>query len=243
MPPCDIVLWCTKATANPVALPAILPHVLAPGGLTVLMQNGLGNEEEAAALVPHGAFHAGLCFLCSNRTAPGEIHHLEYGDILLGPPAGPPHPHLAQLRADLLRAGIDNELERDVPTARWRKLCWNIPFNGICGLGDCDTAQVLDDAGQTALVEELMREVVSGATACGHRLPPDLPQKMLARTVQMPPYLPSLVFDLRLGREPELEHLYRRPIAAAAAAGCAMPRTADLLTLLESRTRRAAARA
>lgn len=199
------------------------------------MQNGLGNEEEAAKLVPGASFLAGLCFLCSNHVAPGHIHHLDYGKVLLGPPAGVKHQHLPLLRADFDRAGIDNDMERDVPTSRWRKLCWNIPYNGLCSLYDCTTTHVMSTKHLLVEAEELMNEVVAGAAACGHALPADLPAEMIRLTEQMQPYFPSMVFDLRLGREPEFEYIFRRPLSAARASGQAMPRTAYLLDRLLKR--------
>ena len=51
-------------------------------------------------------------------------------------------------------------------TERWRKLLWNIPFNGlsIAGAG-ATVADVLNDEGLRTLSRELMSEVLDAARA------------------------------------------------------------------------------
>jgi 2-dehydropantoate 2-reductase len=56
----------------------------------------------------------------------------------------------------------------------------------------------------------------------------------------MPDYLPSMYHDFMLKRPMELHAIYAAPLAAAANAGCAMPRTHMLyqtLRFLEQRAR------
>lgn len=70
--PCDLVIIALKATSN-VALIELIPPLLHEGTLLLTLQNGLGNEE---FLAHHFGAHrvlGGLCFVCINRTAAGEI--------------------------------------------------------------------------------------------------------------------------------------------------------------------------
>ncbi len=61
MPPCDVAAVALKATQNHL-LPSLLPPVLAEDGVVLLMQNGLGGEEEAARAAPGHAVLAGSVF-------------------------------------------------------------------------------------------------------------------------------------------------------------------------------------
>jgi 2-dehydropantoate 2-reductase len=233
MPRCDVVLVCMKTTANGL-LPSLLPPVTGPETLVVTLQNGLGVEEDCAAVV--GAEHVagGLCFLCSNKRGPGWVHHLDYGKVVFGqfqdgkdaPLA--PSPRLRQVAADFAAAGTPSELMDDLRAARWRKLCWNIPYNALCAILGADTKVVMEKEASRQLVAAVMREVEAGAAACGKPLPPGFVGQMLADTDAMAPYQPSMQLDLAAGRPLELEAILARPLRAAQAAGCPMPRVETL---------------
>ncbi|HNH09475.1 MAG TPA: 2-dehydropantoate 2-reductase, partial [Leptospiraceae bacterium] len=51
----------------------------------LLLQNGIGLEEEFAELFPKNPVFAGLAFVCSNRHSPVYVNHLDYGQITVSP--------------------------------------------------------------------------------------------------------------------------------------------------------------
>ena len=128
--PCDLVLIALKATAND-ALPALLAPLLRPDTVLVTLQNGLGNEEFLAERYGAERVLGGLCFVCLNKTEPGVIEHLGYGTISLGEHAGYPLPRTHDIAWEFKRCGINARVVADLAEARWRKLVWNIPFNGM----------------------------------------------------------------------------------------------------------------
>ena len=83
MPYCDWVIVALKTTES-YLLPDILPHVLKDDGIVLTLQNGLGSEKAIADSIGADRVMSGLCFLCSNKIAPGHIRHLDYGLITLG---------------------------------------------------------------------------------------------------------------------------------------------------------------
>jgi 2-dehydropantoate 2-reductase len=83
MPRCDVVIISLKTTQNQL-LPNLLPPIVKDDGVVLVLQNGLDIESEIAEIVNNVSIIGGLCFLCSNRVAPGHIHHLDYGQITLG---------------------------------------------------------------------------------------------------------------------------------------------------------------
>ena len=95
------------------------------------LQNGLGNEDALARIVPPEQVLGGLCLVSLNRTAPGQIRHIDLGTILLGEHLGLPTERTSSLVAVLESAGIPCEVCPDLLQARWRKLVWNIAFNGL----------------------------------------------------------------------------------------------------------------
>ena len=232
MPRADIVVIALKTTAN-AALENILPHLVKEDGFVLTLQNGMGSEEKIATLIGAGQIVGGLCFLCANKIGSGHIRHLDYGLITLGEyrkdglPAGIT-PRLQQLGAALESAGIPIELVEDLSLARWKKLVWNIPFNGLSVVRNALTDQLVKEPKTRALCRILMEEVSTAAAACGHPIESDFIEKMISNTEKMKPYSPSMKLDFDRENPMEIESIYGIPLRAAKAAGIKMPETEKL---------------
>ncbi|VXC20453.1 putative 2-dehydropantoate 2-reductase [Pseudomonas sp. 8AS] len=230
MPACDWLLVGSKTTSNAELAPSIA-QVVAPGARVVLLQNGLAVEERLRPLLPNSVhLLGGLCFICANRAAPGVIEHQALGAVNLGYHSGPGGSEalgqaIAEEGAALFRAaGLESTAMADLQQARWQKLVWNVPYNGLAVLLNAGTRRLMGNAGSRALIHAIMLEVVEGAAACGHPLPAGYADKLLAVTDDMPDYLPSMYHDFALQRPLELEAIYAAPLAAASAAGCELPK-------------------
>ncbi len=240
LPACDVALIAWKTTENH-ALPAVLPFALKPGGIALVLQNGLDPELEVAHAFPAAKVLSGLCFLCSRKEGPGWIRHLDYGAITLAAFRETQEvgeglaekfeavtPEMDAVGKDFQAAGIEIWMQGDWRLARWRKLVWNIPFNGLCALLGKDTSQLLQDPDERNRVSALMDEVAAGAKLCGHALPENFRDRMLHDTDQMKPYAPSMKLDRDAHRKMELEAIYARPIATIEAAGGRAPLMREL---------------
>ena len=228
MPPCDWLLVGAKATSNDQLAPLIV-QAAAPGAKVVLLQNGLGVEEQLRpALRSDMHLLGGLCFICVNRQAPGVIRHQALGAVNLGYHSGPANDGGAALvneGAELFRAaGIDSQAMPDLAQARWQKLVWNVPYNGLSVLLGASTTPLMADSHGRALIQALMAEVVQGAAACGHVLPEGYAEHLFQVTERMPDYWPSMYHDHVHKRPLELQAIYAEPLAQARAAGCHLPR-------------------
>lgn len=243
MPPCDVVVVAMKTTQNH-QLRSLLPPVLKDNGVVLVLQNGLGVEEQVAEIVGGDRVIGGLCFICSNKVAPGHIRHLDYKKIALGDyadyaPAGIT-PRMQQIAADFERAGIPIDLEPDLFLARWKKLVWNIPFNGLSVVLDAVTSEMMADDAIRTLATQLMQEVQQGAAALGRTVPDAFVASMLDHTAKMKPYLTSMKIDYDEKRPLELEAIFHYPLKAARQAGVELPRIQMLyqqLFFLDARNR------
>nr|WP_319527693.1 putative 2-dehydropantoate 2-reductase [Pseudomonas laurentiana] len=230
MPPCDWLLVGAKTTSNP-ALAPLISRTCAAGGKVVLLQNGLGVEEALRPRLP-GNLHllGGLCFVCVNRTAPGVVRHQALGAVNLGYHSGPAQDALARQAivesavALFHAAGIESQAMLNLAQARWQKLVWNVPYNGLSVLLKASTTPLMADASSRALIQALMCEVVEGARACGHVLPVGYAEDLFAITEKMPDYWPSMYHDYAQGRPLELAAIYAEPLAQARQADCRLPR-------------------
>ncbi|GAB1538847.1 putative 2-dehydropantoate 2-reductase [Scytonema sp. NUACC21] len=227
IPPCDVVIVSLKTTQNHL-LPKLLPPVIKDNGVVLVLQNGLGVEEEVAQIVGSDRAMGGLCFLCSNKVGPGHIHHLDYGQITLGEYASGYQPtgitqRMRQIGEDFETAGIRIEFAEDLLQARWKKLVWNIPYNGLSVILNATTAELMANLHTRKLVEQLMYEVLEGARSCGRVILDSFVQTMLDYTVKMTPYRTSMKIDYDECRPLEVEAILGNPLRMAQAAGVNLP--------------------
>jgi 2-dehydropantoate 2-reductase len=236
--PCDFVLIALKATAN-AALDTLIPPLLHPQTTLVTLQNGLGNEEYLAARWGTERVMGALCFVCLNRTGPGEITHFDHGTISLGEYRRAPTARTQALAAALLRAGIEAQTVENLLTERWRKLLWNIPFNGLAiAAGGVTVADILRDDRLRAEARALMAEALDAAARLGHTIPAAFADYQIERSWSMGPYRPSSLIDWQAGAPVEVEAIWGEPLRQGLAAGAAMPRLAALYETLCRKTTR-----
>jgi 2-dehydropantoate 2-reductase len=227
MPLCDVILVCLKTTGNH-HLPELITPMLHSKSVVVLLQNGLGLEEDLSAQLPGIAIAGGLAFICSNKIGPGHIHHLDYGKLNLGSYNVPDQEILKQLVSDFQSAGIHSELSPDLKFSRWQKLVWNIPFNGMTVVLNTTTDRIMANEHTRELSKELMIEVIHGANACGVPLKESLAQQMIDMTIKMKPYAPSMKLDYDHRRAMEIEYIYSKPLETARKAGFEMNKVSML---------------
>ncbi|MBW8325995.1 MAG: putative 2-dehydropantoate 2-reductase [Prolixibacteraceae bacterium] len=227
MPACDVVLVCLKTTGNR-HLHELIKPMLHPGSVVVLLQNGLGLEEELASHLPDVQIAGGLAFICSNKVGPGHIHHLDYGKLVIGSFNLTNPEVLKQVISDFQSAGVHAEFSPDLRMARWQKLVWNVPFNGMTVVLNTTTDRLMSNENTRELSRELMLEVIHGANCCGVPLKESLAQQMIDMTLKMKPYAPSMKLDFDFRRPMEIEYIYSKPIETARNAGFEMHKVAML---------------
>ena len=241
IPPSDVVCIALKTTQNDHLSELLRPLVHA-GTVILNLQNGLTMEDELAEAFPEATVIAGLCFLCSNKVAPGHIAHLDYGSVSFAPFDERGSPWSPRLMESFAAAGVGVESQSSLRQARWRKLAWNIPFNGLSVLLDANTDRLMADADARRLAERLMAEVAVGAAACGVPFEDQLTAKLLNNTRRMASYAPSMRLDYLARRELEIEYLYHRPLREVARQGVLLPAVeciARQLSFLDRRNRQA----
>jgi 2-dehydropantoate 2-reductase len=229
MPKCDCIIVALKSTQNHL-LEKVLPPLMHSESIVLVLQNGLHVEQRAREVAGEGRVAGGCCFLCSNKVGPGHIKHLDYGKILMGPyrgmnddESGPSMEALKQI-ADLFReTGIECNTTESLSLARWRKLMWNIPFNGLSVILNASTDAIMRHPHSRALAESIMSEVRDTAINCGHFIEPEFIAYMMEHTDEMVPYDSSMRLDYLAGRPIEVEAIYGNAIRAAARKQVAAP--------------------
>jgi len=230
--PVDLVFIALKSTAND-ALPALVPPLLGPDTAILTLQNGLGNEEFLGSHFGHQRILGGLGFVCITRTAPGVIEHYGHGSIVLGEARGPGTPRAENIVATFLAAHIQCRLAHDMVWEHWRKLVWNIPFNGLSvAAGKATVEDLLASPVLRREVEELMLEVITAAGALAHPIDKSVVPFEIERSLIMGPYRPSSLVDYERGLPVEVEAIWGEPLRQTLDAGIQVPRLALLHALL-----------
>lgn len=237
MPKCDWLLVGAKSTSNSQIAP-LIREAAATDAKIVVLQNGLGVEDDLREALPE-ELHllGGLCFICAHRSDLGVVEHQALGGVNLGYHSGSASREAQQALLEegvamFRAAGVDSNPAANLAQARWQKLVWNMPYNGLSVLLGAGTASLMADPDSRALVRAIMLEACGAAAACGHPMPEVLVDRMMASTDHMPDYLPSMYHDHAHGRPMELDAIYVAPLSAAAEAGFAMPKTEMLYQAL-----------
>jgi 2-dehydropantoate 2-reductase len=234
---CDLVIVALKATANS-ALDELLPPLIGPQTVLLTLQNGLGNEEYLAQRWSPDRVLGALCFVCLNRTAPGMVEHYDHGTLSIGEFRRTPTERTRKIAEAFSAAGIETHVVENLVAERWRKLLWNIPFNGLSIAGGGITvADVLADERLRSLARHLMDDALDAAHRLGFEIPDSFADFQIERSYSMGPYKPSSLLDWQAGRLVEVEAIWGEPWRQGVAAGASMGRLETLYRLLQVLTK------
>ena len=222
----DWILCALKATALSHAEHLISPLIDEDTRLLAII-NGLGIEEAFGTWMNPDRVFGGLAFTCINRLEPSVINHLDYGPLTITHLGDDPSELAIALslwdQAKVVTSVADSRL-----AARYLKLCWNIPFNGLCVLaGGVSTEVIMQDVELRSLAEKIMREVIEIANAdlmntTGQstlRLEPQIINELMTMTETMVAYRPSTMIDFVEGREMEIDAIFQVPLERGLALG------------------------
>lgn len=229
---CDLVIVAMKATGN-AALKELLPPLVGKATQLLTLQNGLGNDRLLASLFPDNAVFGGLCFVCLNRIAPAVAENFMPGSVVIGAFGGGREAEVAELVEQFKKAGVKTRSDADLALAQWKKLVWNVPFNGLAvAAGGVATDAIVGNEALLAEVSELMDEVIAGAAALGKQIERSYADGQIELTLRMGAYKPSSMIDYVDGRPVEVEAIWGEPLRQAKAAGAKMPKLEMLYAVL-----------
>lgn len=234
---CDWVIVAAKATANAQLAEIVRPLVGEHTNLLTL-QNGMGNVENLAhAFGGTRTILAGLCFTCINRTAPNVIESLLPGYVQFGEFGQ----SICETGMKMVHAfessGVKVRVAESLDEALWRKLCWNVPFNGLAITGGGITTDlILSDPVLKKRCHDLMLEIQAGARAYGIEIEDAFLERQFELTEPMGPYKPSSLIDFLHGKPVEVEAIWGEALRRGEAKGVPMQELKKLLNELREAT-------
>jgi len=152
--------WQTSRTA------AMLDGCLAPDGVALTLQNGLGNLEGLRAVLGPERAALGVTTMGATLIGPGTVR---VGGS--GPTYVAQHPRLESHLAVLRQAGFDVEVEDDLDSVQWGKLAVNAGINPLTALLRVANGALVEDDHARTILGEAARETAAVAAALRVRLP------------------------------------------------------------------------
>lgn len=235
--PVDVVIVAWKTTAN-AQFEKILRPLVRKNTVILTLQNGLGNVEKLQEIFSENLVLGGLCFVCINRLEAGVISHTSGGRLAMGSGEKSTRGEkcLEELVPIFKKAKIPALAVADLGEAQWRKLVWNVPFNGLAiSEGGLDTQALLARPGMEKKARALMAEVIAGAAALGYAIEDEFIDQQVDLTRKMAAYRPSSMIDFVEGREVEVAAIWAEPLRRASLAGAKLPEMTRLLVKIEKR--------
>jgi 2-dehydropantoate 2-reductase len=231
LPPCKLALVLVKAYQTEAAAEA-LARWLAPDGLAVTLQNGLGNVEVLRRRLGPERAVLGVTTCGATLVAPAIVRQ---GGV--GPTSIARHPRAAALLRILQRAGLPAELADDAHGVAWGKLAISAAVNPVTALLRIPNGALLEPRWRPArrVAEGAMSEAAATARAAGIRLPyADGPAELEAVLRRTAANRASMLQDLEAGRPTEVEAINGAVVREAEGRGVPVPVNRVLLALIRS---------
>ncbi|MGH1516929.1 2-dehydropantoate 2-reductase [Chryseobacterium sp. JK1] len=225
MPICEVVIVALKTIQNETVLTEVLPYVTDDKTTVILIQNGMGMEQDMASLFTELQFAGAAALIGCHKEKNGIIVHEGYGAIDFGSFNLKNTEILHQLSEEFTDFGIPSSVQ-DLTILRWKKLVWNMTFNGLSVALNSTTDILLEKYEEKCRI--IMDEVAKAAGSQGVIIPESFINGLIPFTREMGSYSPSMKLDFENYRPMELEYIYERPIAAAKKSGIEMPQTSLL---------------
>src|SRR5205807_3527743 len=160
--------------------------------MLLTLQNGLGNDEFLAKHFGAERVLGGLCFIAVARKSRVKVQRYGHGDIVLGEFGRKAQSRTHEIAEKFRRANVRCQVTDDLALERWRKLIWNIPFNGLSILaGGIDTAAIIGDKDLRRATLALMDELIAALNKCCYALPSDACRERINGTATLHAYKPS----------------------------------------------------
>jgi 2-dehydropantoate 2-reductase len=232
-PRADLIIVCTKARSTAQAADTAR-QLVAPDGLVLTLQNGLGNLEIIQAAVGETRAAAGITAQAATLLGPGQVRHAGCGPTVLA--AGPGQAEkIAAMAALFNRAGIPTTVTDDVQALLWSKLIVNVGINALTALLRVPNGALAEIPECASLMAQAVAEAVAVARALGVRLPDDAPLEKVRQVCAMTAgNRSSMLQDTLMGRPTEIDVINGAVVRKGAETGVPTPVNALLTQLVKA---------
>lgn len=205
--PADLVLCCVKAGDTKSAA-ADLARQLPKQALVVSFQNGVENPNILAEKLGAKRVLAATLFIGARVERPGVIRHSAAGFVRLGRYPEGTSPQAQAVVAHLKNHGIKVTESTNIRIDLWKKLLWNVGFNGPSALSGKTVGQMLADDAVSTQMQALIGEAAAAGRAAGVDLPDGIEATTFGQTQNLDNFKTSMLQDVEAGRSIENDAFY-----------------------------------
>lgn len=257
----DYLLVACKAIPEAQISETIAPAVTRGRTTIVLLQNGIGIEEEYSKRFPENLLLSGVVYCPVTQTSPGyitmgDVERLEIGEFSSSSSSSSVennknsttttteiHPSTSKFLR-LLKSGGGNPIHYHPSTSmqerRWFKLLLNAPWNPICALTLSRDLAFLaaEPCTSLAVIRGVLDEVIAISRALGyHSVTAEAAEQGLATIMSREGIAgiePSMLVDVLWTRRMEHEVILGNPVRVARKLGVEVPRMEMLYALVKA---------
>ena len=232
--PVDAAIVTTK-TPGTVWAAEIAAKILAPDGVALTIQNGLGNYETLVEHVGRERAAVGVIYVGAQMVN-NELRATGAGKVEVGrPPGTAPRAKLDELGVLLGAGGMDVTVVDDAWPAVWRKVVTNAAVNPLSALIRRTNADLLADAPASRVADCLAREVARVASASGVPITDDEAVKQWrAMAALTGANRSSMLQDVEAGRPTEVDAISGAVAREGERRGVAAPLNQAMTVLVSS---------
>lgn len=222
----------------------VIMNGLIEDDLIALLKKETGQEDEGP-LQCLRTLYGGMALVCSNRIKPATVYHSYAGALSAGVASTKgtfEDERQAFIKLFQHVPAVEASFESSLLRGRWKKMVWNLPFNGISvAMGGITIDKVVEDPGLRQLAVKIMDETNAIANAdlkCnGEKVEPldeSVKDQMLTLSDGMGPYKTSTMLDFVNRRSMEVKYIFRKPLERAKALGIPAPYLETIVIQIEA---------
>jgi len=231
LPACDFGLVATKALYTRAAVGGA--RAALAGAAVVSVQNGLGNEEVIAELVPRVI--RGSIVTAGAIVAPGVVRYDARGDSWFGPfePRPAPMSEIERLAGLLGAGGLRTHALADARGPQWTKVIFNSATSPLAALTGLPMGPLCTDPALRGQVDALVTEALAVCERAGItpvRPPGEAVEEAITEAYD---HKPSMLQDVLARRPTEIDVLNGGIAAEGRRAGVPTPRHDCMVALVK----------
>ncbi len=158
------LLLTTKSYATEAAI-ASVRHRLSPSSVILLLQNGLGQQQQLADQLPEIAVYAGTTTEGAYRSGPQQLVHAGRGESWVGPINPRAYARGCEGLDSLLQLPLTTGYDLRIRDRLWQKLAINAAINGLTAIHNCQNGQLARNSHYRQQMQQLCTEVEQLAAA------------------------------------------------------------------------------
>lgn len=227
-----IIIVLCKAMHTEAAMKSV-QHLIGPETWAISLQNGLGNEDVLAEVLPPQRVAFGMTDVPAGLVSPTHVKSPGSGSIRFWSMDGEDSSALRTIETLLVGAGFNCVASKDIAVDVWEKCVFNGALNALGAITRRANGE-LDNAHARAITNAVVDEGVAIATALGV---PVKQARILSKidmaVTQHRTHKGSMLQDVMAGRPTEIDHINGAIVRAAEEAKLAAPVNSTLVNLMK----------